>query len=560
MPRPAQPSPLNLDPLFAFGPEAPNADAKLGFLRQLRANAETAALADRILIERLELHHAALRQSERNIRQVEERLELLTAAPFFQAKFLRLEKGEGMQRALVSFNGVPRVVTVAESATAGDLRIGDSVFLGHELNVILHRDSAPRARGGETCQFMRLLPEGKLVIKAREEELIVTAADGLDPAQLRAGDKLLWERDTLLALTTIERSNGKHYFPEEKCEVTFADIGGHDEALQRVQDMLLLHLKHPVTANRFFLTPKRSLLLAGAPGVGKTMIAKAIANDLGRKLGLRVMLMAVKPGEVNNPWFGRSEEIVRERFAACRDAATANPDALVVMFWDELDAIGQARGNSHMRVHDSVLTALLAEADGFHERNVILIGATNRKEALDPALLRPGRFGDLVLDLPRPGRKAAFAILGKYLRADLPYARNGHGEDFAATRQEILESAVARIFSSGDAEGELATIVCRDNSRHIVRAPQLVSGAVLRNIATSAIERACQREANSGETDGLELADVTHAITHEFSSAARALSPANCRNHLSLPTDSEVVSVKAVERKVVNPQRFLNAA
>ena len=212
-----------------------------------------------------------------------------------------------------------------------------------------------------------------------------------------------------------------------------------------------------------------------------------------------------------------------------------------------------------MRVHDNVLTSFLAELDGLAGRgDVLVIGATNRREALDPALLRPGRLGDLVLEVPRPDRKAARDILGKHLAADIPYARNGHGDDLNATRAEILDAAVSMMFAP-NGENELATLTFRDGKRRTVRAADLMSGAVLANMARAAVERACEREVETGEA-GLTWEDVSAAFAQEFETSARTLTPANCRHHLTgLPHDLDVVNVELAARRVRRPQRYLNA-
>jgi len=158
--------------------------------------------------------------------------------------------------------------------------------------------------------------------------------------------------------------------------------------------------------------------------------------------------------------------------------------------------------------------------------------------------------------VPPPGRKAARAILGKHLRPSVPYARNGHGPDEAATREEILDAAAARLFAP-NGDSDLAVLMFRDGTQRTVKARDLVSGAVIAKIALAAIERACLREAGTGEV-GVRLDDVVWAMETEMASAARVLTPANCRAYLAdLPQDVDVVSVRPVERKVPRPERYL---
>jgi proteasome-associated ATPase len=253
-------------------------------------------------------------------------------------------------------------------------------------------------------------------------------------------------------------------------------------------------------------------------------------------------------------WYGATEQNYREIFRIAREAATAEPEVPVVMFWDEIDAIGASRGESH-RIDDRMLNAFMAEVDGLENlgNNIVILAATNRLDSLDPALLRPGRLGDLVLHFPRPKRKAARAILGRHMPADIPYAANGEGP--AAAREALLDMAVAQLFAQS-AETELANLTLRDGKRRMVRAADLVSGAHLESIAQAALERACIREAEGGSA-GVCSADVNAAVCEFFLAAPGSLKPHNARNYLpDLPQDIDVVRVDLIERKINHPHRY----
>jgi SpoVK/Ycf46/Vps4 family AAA+-type ATPase len=262
----------------------------------------------------------------------------------------------------------------------------------------------------------------------------------------------------------------------------------------------------------------------------------------------------VKPGALNSMWYGATEARYREIFRAAREAAAAAPDAPVVMFWDEIDAIGSNRGESLQRIDDRMLNAFMAELNGLDERgNIVILTATNRRDALDPALVRPGRLGDLVLHFPPPNRQAARAILGRHLPAGIPYAANGEGP--AAAREALLDLAVGRIFAQ-NRETELANLTLRDGKQRLVRASELVSGAHLEAITQAAVERACVREAEGGP-EGVSPADMEAAVSDFFQVTPRGLTPRNARNYLrDLPQDVDVVRVDLVERKVTHPHRY----
>lgn len=200
----------------------------------------------------------------------------------------------------------------------------------------------------------------------------------------------------------------------------------------------------------------------------------------------------------------------------------------------------------------------MAELDGFSTRgNVLVVAASNRRDAIDPALLRPGRLGDLILEVPRPNMKAAREIFRKHLQAEIPYALEGFGSN--AARSEIIESAVSRIYSP-NGDGDLLMITFRDGKRRTIRAKELISGASIAKIALAAKERACVEEIETGES-GVHLNHVLSAIAEEIQSIAGTLTPANCRHHLTdQPQDVDVVRVEPIQRKVAQPHAYLHVA
>lgn len=225
------------------------------------------------------------------------------------------------------------------------------------------------------------------------------------------------------------------------------------------------------------------------------------------------------------------------------------------MFFDEVDAVGAARGEALVRVHDRVLQAILAELDGLTSRgNIMVIGATNRADALDPALIRPGRLGDDIIDFPRPNREAARDIFDRYLARDIPLTED-------AGREEMIDAVLATLYAP-NGSSQLATIVLRDGAQREVRPRDLVSGAVIENIVNTAKERACVREIET-RRQGVCVEDLLTAAADELDQAVRILTPANCRNHLChLPDDVDVVSVQRADRSqaAAREHRFLRSA
>jgi SpoVK/Ycf46/Vps4 family AAA+-type ATPase len=230
----------------------------------------------------------------------------------------------------------------------------------------------------------------------------------------------------------------------------------------------------------------------------------------------------------------------------------------VVLFFDEVDSIGSTRSaGSAPRVDDRVLTSFMTELDGLEPRgNVLVVAATNRREAIDPALLRPGRLGDLVLEIPRPTRAAAKAILERHLCDSAPYA----GEtEVPSGRADVIDTALSRVYAP-NGEGDIASLMFRDGTRRAVRANDLVSGAMLAQIARIATERACLRELETGDP-GIRRADILEGVTTALADAAGALTPNNCQAFIAgLPQDLAVVRVEATLSTERRPHRFLTVA
>jgi proteasome-associated ATPase len=448
---------------------------------------------------------------------------------------------------------------VAREVDPSDLSAGDEVLLSHEMNCLVGRSPHPVFLAGEIASFDRRMPDGRLVLSARDEEIVVDAAQALRDAAPQRGDLVRWDRATGLAYERIDRAEGPQCFLEEMPQDSFDDIGGLDAQIEELKRAVLVRFD-PVLADlasRYGLNAKKAVLLWGPPGTGKTMIVRGLANHLGRLSPTgKARFINLKPGALNSMWFGQSEHQYREVFRVARAASELDPRIPTILYFDEVDAIGSARGHGVTRVDDKVLMAFMAELDGLEARgNVMVIASTNRLDALDPALVRPGRLGDCVIHVGAPDRKAARAILGKHLRPGIPYV----GSDLAAARDEILDAVVARLYAA-NAGSEVASVTLRDSKRLAVKARDLVNGAVMAKIAQSAVERAYMREA-AGGTGGVTLEDALRAADAEVSSLARALTPANCRLYLStLPQDVDVVSVQPTTRNAADASRLMSHA
>ncbi len=548
------------DQLFAFGEGSPTTDQKIQMLEMMRGRSVDTSrqldrqLVDKICVLRVNLNDAMIAQRE--LKALHRRL---TSPPFYPAIFLEVkEAGHGVS-AMVMCGNSRRIVSCSDGLDVHSLQPGDEVLLSNEMNFIVDRSPFGMLRCGHTAIFDRHTPDGRIVLKERDEEIVVDVGGTLKGRSLKSGDQIRWERSACMALEKIDRMTADALFLERTPDETFEHIGGLDRQIEQMQRPIRIQFFNAETAGKYRLPRARSVLLTGPPGTGKTMLARAMANWMaGLSKSGRSRFAHFKPLEFCSMWWGESERILRENFRALREAGDAEPETPVVAFYDEIDSIGTARGNSLTRVDDKVLTAFMAELDGLESRgNILVIASTNRRDVLDPGLLRPGRLGDVVIEVPRPNRKAASEIFAKHLPEDVPYAENGCGEGEA--RQFIIDSAVSRIYAP-NGESELAQITFRDGKQRKVKAGDLMNGASIANIARVALERACLRDIEAG-SPGLRLEDILHAIADEFEAMAKTLTPANCRNHLQdLPQDIDAVRVEPVRKKVPRSYRYINAA
>ncbi len=542
------------DLIATAGPQSlEDRKAALKRLRESGTQDETAI--DGMLLERISQMHEIIESIESEQARLREIVGNLTTPPYFPAVYLAPAITSRLKGAVVQTENDRRIVQLGSEVSADQFLPGDEVLLSHERNCLIARSESPSFLTGEVAGYSRGLGDGRMVLSSRDEEIVVLPKAALASTRLKSGDRIRFHRSAGLAFERIEASKGDEYSMETTPADTFEEIGGLDQEIEALKRTLTLHNFHSQTAAKYRLPRKRSVLMEGPPGNGKTKMARAVCNWLAAQSPTgRSRFINVKPGGLNSVWFGATEQRYREIFRAAREMADADPTVPVVMFWDEVDAIGGHRGESAHHIDDRMLNAFMAELSGLEDRgNMVILAATNRMASIDPALLRPGRLGDLVLHFPRPGSKAARSILARYLPEDIPYAANGEGPAFA--REALLDLAIGQLFAASR-ESELADLMLRDGKHRVVRAADLVSGAQLAALAQSAIERACIREAEGGP-HGLCAADIAAAVAGFCHTAPRALTARNARNYLhDLPQDVDVVRVDLIARKANQPHRY----
>lgn len=533
----------------------PTSAERLALIEQVRRLPRDVSRAlDGRMVARLEELRQALRGAQGQMAALRDLVDKVTAPPLHPAllvEFARLPKG---MHAVVATGETRRVVAISPELSPRLLQPGTEVLLGPERNVILAVSPQRVQSTGETASFERHTTDHRMIIRSRDEEMVVDVAQALRAESLKAGDLVRWSRALGVAFEKVERGTDRQVLLEETPPETFASIGGLDNEIARLTRSIRLHRDHGELIARYGVKPKRSVLLSGPPGTGKTLLARALANWLASiSPSGRARFCPVIPGSFSSPWYGQSESNIRSLFAAARAAGEQDPDTPVVVWLDEVDGIGARRGNSFNRVDDRVLLALMAELDGFGPRgNVLVVAATNRRADLDPGLLRPGRLGDLILEIRRPTRAGATAILARHFADAVPV-------ESGRSRAELLEAAVARIYAPNGL-GVVAQLTFRDGRKRAVAASDVASGATLAQVAQEAIERAAQREAEGGQ-GGVRLIDLLEAADDAVQAAAATLSPGNCRSHLDdLPEDVDVVKVEPSTRTARRDYRYLRIA
>jgi proteasome-associated ATPase len=366
-------------------------------------------------------------------------------------------------------------------------------------------------------------------------------------AALRAGDRVLYKRETQCVLAALRQRTESHHLLEDLPPGRFCDVGGLDDVIADIRRDLSLHLLRRDLVSRYRLSLMRGITLVGPPGTGKTMIAGGIAHYL-RESHPDTRFFHVKPGALRGMYYGESEARVRELFAAARRAP-----GLVAIFFDELETYGARAAGLGQDIDGRVLGSILAEIDGLGRSGKILcIGATNRLDLCDEAMVREGRFKDRIYHIGRPGREATRQILQRYLTEDLPY-RQGESAD------AIVEAAIGHLFAEQGGAAPVATITLANGERQLVTAPAVLSGALL----ASAVERAKHVAADREEAadGGVCVTDVLTALDQALSAEGDKLkAPHAARRILDFAAAAEIVRVEIPNQRRPRRHRYLRAA
>ena len=405
-------------------------------------------------------------------------------------------------------------VTVAPGVEAAQLRRGQEVVLNEALNVVAAGTRDPQ---GEVVRLKDRLDDARVVVALRaDEERVVELSAALQDTGLQVGDVLRLDARAGVVLEKLPKAEVEELVLEEVPHITYADVGGLGPQIEQIRDAIELPVLYAEHFAAHKLTPPKGVLLYGPPGCGKTLIAKAVANALAQQLAETTgtvspaYFLNVKGPELLNKYVGETERKLREIFARAKEKASVG--APVVIFFDEMDSLFRTRGSGiSSDVESTIVPQFLAELDGVEGlRNVIVIGASNRQDLIDPAVLRPGRF-DVKIRIDRPTREAAREIFGKYCTADLPWAE---GPAPAAAATAATEAACTEMFAADEAHRFLE-VTYASGEKETLYFKDFVSGALIESVCTRAKKAAVKRLIATG-VKGLTAADLVEAVKTEF--------------------------------------------
>jgi proteasome-associated ATPase len=460
-----------------------------------------------------------LRDAREQIVALKAEIDRLSEPPGGYGVFLE-KLGEGVIDIAVS--GRKMRVAASPDVDIDSLQPGQEVMLNETMNVVGVREFE---RLGEIVMFKEMLSDGQraLVIGRADEERVVALAQPLLERTLRAGDSLLMEPRAGYVFEVIPKSEVEELVLEEVPDIDYEDIGGLATQITAIRDAVELPYLHPDLYREHKLAAPKGILLYGPPGCGKTLIAKAVASSLAKKVAQRMgteegrsYFLNIKGPELLNKYVGETERHIRLVFQRAREKASQGTP--VIVFFDEMDSLFRTRGSGvSSDVENTIVPQLLSEIDGVESlENVIVIGASNREDMIDPAILRPGRL-DVKIKIERPDAESARDILSKYLTADLPL----HAEDVAehggspdAAVDAMIQRTVERMYSEED-DNRFLEVTYADGDKEILYFKDFNSGAMLENIVSRAKKMAIKDFLDTG-VKGIRVQHMLSACIDEF--------------------------------------------
>ncbi|WP_062437519.1 proteasome ATPase [Herbidospora daliensis] len=461
---------------------------------------------------------ATLKEARDQIVALKEEVDRLAQPPSGFGVFLEAREDGTIE---VFTGGRKLRVNVSPAVDVESLKRGQEVMLNEALNVV---EALGFEDVGEIVMLKELLEDGQraLVISHADEERVVKLAESLLQQPIRSGDSLLLEPRSGYVYERIPKSEVEELVLEEVPDISYDEIGGLRGQIEQIRDAIELPYLHADLFREHKLRPPKGVLLYGPPGCGKTLIAKAVANSLAKQVAEKTgqsgksFFLNIKGPELLNKYVGETERHIRLVFQRAREKASEGTP--VIVFFDEMDSIFRTRGSGvSSDVENTIVPQLLSEIDGVEGlENVIVIGASNREDMIDPAILRPGRL-DVKIKIERPDAEAAKDIFSKYLISDLPLHPDDlaeHGSSRESTIAEMIQRVVERMYNEIE-ENRFLEVTYANGDKEVLYFKDFNSGAMIQNIVDRGKKMAIKQFLETGQK-GLRIQHLMAACVDEF--------------------------------------------
>jgi proteasome-associated ATPase len=462
---------------------------------------------------------ATLREAREHIAALREEVEKLTMPPSAYGTFL----GANDDGTVDVFSAGRKMRVAAHPELAlGEMKRGQEVVLNESLNVVLAR--GPEIQG-EVVVYKELLEDGTraLIVGRADEERVCELGDELLGVKLRSGEHLLMDARSGMLVERIPRPEVEELVLEEVPDITYADVGGLDDQIEQIHDAVELPYLHADLFHEHDLQPPKGILLYGPPGCGKTLIAKAVANSLASRVAektgnakTRSYFLNIKGPELLNKYVGETERQIRLIFERAREKSEEGVP--VIVFFDEMDSLFRTRGTGiSSDIESTIVPQLLAEIDGVETlKNVIVIGASNREDLIDPAILRPGRL-DVKIKIERPDEESSKQIFSRYLLPTLPIAEDEtklYDGDASRAVAAMIDAAVDLMYATDEANRFLE-VTYQNGDKEVLYFKDFSSGAMIENIVRRSKKLAIKRTI-AGGAKGICTQDLLDSIKQEY--------------------------------------------